>query len=137
MRGFSEPRPLGEVGGEMTEEPERFHAASDLKSGDAAIDQNRNSESVHRAGHRARLTTYRNMQMIVHHREATDGHRKTVSELLQPALNPFLAVVFFIAYTISSTHTASHAVILARQRWINQVSASDRHRRRLLSNMFV
>jgi hypothetical protein len=39
--------------------PARFHAASDLKIGDSAMDQNRNSESVHRAGHRERLTTYR------------------------------------------------------------------------------
>jgi hypothetical protein len=39
--------------------PERFHAASDLKIGDSAMDQNRNSESDHRAGHLERLTTYR------------------------------------------------------------------------------
>jgi hypothetical protein len=37
MRGFNKPRPLGEVNGEISEEPERFYAASDLKSGDAAI----------------------------------------------------------------------------------------------------
>jgi hypothetical protein len=33
--------------------------------------------------------------MIVHHRETADGHRKTTSEFLEPALDPFPAVVFF------------------------------------------
>jgi hypothetical protein len=37
MRGFSEPRLLVEVGGEMIEEPERFHAASAWKNEDATI----------------------------------------------------------------------------------------------------
>jgi hypothetical protein len=50
--------PLVEVGGALIEEPERFHAASDWKGG-GCVDQIRDSESVHRAGHRARLTTYR------------------------------------------------------------------------------
>jgi hypothetical protein len=35
--------------------------------------------------------------MIVHHRETSDGHRKTIGEFLEPVLDPFLAVVFLIA----------------------------------------
>jgi hypothetical protein len=35
--------------------------------------------------------------MIVRHREATDGHRKTTNEFLEPALDPFLAVLLLIA----------------------------------------
>jgi hypothetical protein len=79
-------RDLVEVGGALIEEPTRFHAASDKKNG-GYDDQNCDSESVHRAGDLARLTTYRNVQMIVYHREAADGHRKLISEFLEPALD--------------------------------------------------
>jgi hypothetical protein len=87
---------LVEVGGSLIEEPERFHAASDWKNG-GYDDQSGDSESVHRAGHRARLTAYRNPQMIVHHREATDGHRKLTGEFLESARDPLPAFVFLIA----------------------------------------
>ena len=96
MRGFSEPRLLVEVSGEIIEETRTVSCCARLEER-GCHDQIRDSESVHRAGHRARLTTYRDVQMIVHHREATDGHRKLTSEFLEPALGPFPAVVFFIA----------------------------------------
>jgi hypothetical protein len=58
---------------------------------------------------------------------------KRIRKHLEPAPDPFLAAVFFIAKQVCETHTARDAVIPARQRRINQSGASNRHRRELMT----
>ena len=49
---------LVEFPDEMIEEPEQFHPMHGRREGRGRDDQIRDSESVHRAGHLARFTTY-------------------------------------------------------------------------------
>jgi hypothetical protein len=67
--------------------------------------------------------------MIIHHRETTDGHRKDLRKLFKPFLKPLLAVVISLTEQERATHAARDAVVPAGQRNINELGASDRHKR--------
>jgi hypothetical protein len=46
------------------------------------------------------------MQVIIHHRETTDGHCEDVREFLEPVLDPLLAVLVSFTQQEGAVHTA-------------------------------
>jgi hypothetical protein len=61
------------------------------------------------------------MQMVIHNRESTDGHRKDLREFLEPVLQPLLAVVVSFTQQERAANTARYAVIPAGKRDIDPI----------------
>ena len=51
----------------------------------------------------------------VNHREPSHSHRKNLRELLEPVLDPLLAVEISLAQQAGATNTTGHAVVPASQ----------------------
>ena len=77
--------------------------------------------------HNFGIKPQQNVQMIVQHRETTDGHGEDLRKFLESAFKPLLAVVVSFAEQGRLANTARHAVVLASQRQIDQFRSSDRH----------
>jgi AAA domain len=75
-----------------------------------------------------RIKSQQQVQMVIHDREATDGHGKNTRELLEPVLQPLFAVVVSCTQQERTANTARYAVIPAGKRDIDQLGSSDRHR---------
>ena len=63
------------------------------------------------------------------HRETTDGHRKEMRKFLQSILDSVFSVVISFSKQKSTANAARHAVVPSRERRIDQLGSSDRHRR--------
>jgi hypothetical protein len=75
-----------------------------------------------------RIKPQQQMQMVIHNRESTDGHRKDLREFLEPVLQPLLAIVVSFTQQERAANTARYAVIPVGKRDIDQLGPSDRHR---------
>jgi hypothetical protein len=67
--------------------------------------------------------------MIVHHRETTDTYREEFRKFLEPVLDPLHAIVISFPHQERAAHAACDAVVPAGQRDIDELGASDRHKR--------
>ena len=68
-----------------------------------------------------RIKPQQYVQMIIHHRETTDGHREDLSEFLEPVLNPILAVLIAFTEQERATNATRDAVVPVSNRRINQL----------------
>ena len=62
------------------------------------------------------------MQVVIHHREPTDGDREDFRKFLQPMLDPFFAVERAFAEQESASHTARDAVIPASNGRVDEMA---------------
>jgi hypothetical protein len=67
------------------------------------------------------------MQVIVHHREPTDGHGEDFRKFLEPVFEPILPAVVSFPEQERLAYTARHAVVPPGHGQINQFRSSDRH----------
>jgi hypothetical protein len=67
--------------------------------------------------------------IAVHHRETTDTYREEFHKFLEPVLDPLHAIVISFPQQERATNAACDAVVPAGQLDINELGASDRHKR--------
>jgi hypothetical protein len=73
------------------------------------------------------IKPHEHMQVIVHHREPTDGHGEDFRKFLEPVFEPLPPVVVSCSEQERLAYTARHAVVPPGHGQINQFRSSDRH----------